>query len=133
MPLFYSGQTDYISKLNLVGNQNIKTAITAASAGTYNLDLALSGTFYVTVTAGSAVALTFAVLNKPVAGTPFEITLYIRCTTAFIHTITWPTTTYWISAPAISGTANRTYVYKLMTNDGGTVWHGSIIGQGYTA
>lgn len=132
MPLFYSGQADYLSKLNLVGGPHVRTAFTVTTSNTVTLDMNLGATFYITVTAGSAAAITFNVINKPVANTPFEITLYIRCTTAFVHTITWPTTTYWVTAPAISGTANRTYVYKLLTNDGGTTWHGDIVGQGYT-
>lgn len=133
MPLFYSNQTDYLSKLNLVGAPHVRTALSASTSSTVTLDLNLGATFYLTITAGSAAAITLNVVNKPEVNTPFEITLYVRCTTAFVHTITWPATTYWISAPAIAATANRTYIYKLLTNNGGTTWHGQIVGQGYVA
>jgi len=126
MPLFISGDIDYIAKMNRPHN---KTDISVTSSGTKDLDLSVGYVFVVTASAGSAAATTFTLSNKPSAGTPFEVIIYIKFTSAFAHTFTWPTTTVWPGAvaPSFGNTATRTFIIKLMSPDSGSTYFGEYL------
>jgi hypothetical protein len=127
MPLFNTGDTDYVAKLN---KHYTNTTITVGSTGSYNLDLSLGYVFTLNFTAGSAAACTLTLNNKPSSGTPFEITIFVKFGTAFAHTITYPTTTYWVggSAPGLGSSASTTNIIKIRSLDAGTTFYGERVG-----
>ena len=125
MPQFYSGQQDYITKLNAPFSVNALTAVSSVGASSRALDLSLGNIFTVSISAAGIANLTLTITNAPVS-LPVEITLYVTTTTANAHTIVWPTTTNWTSAPG-SLSSIRTYVYKLITDGTASTWYGTAI------
>ena len=134
MPLFYSGQSDYISKLNLVGNDKVPavtlTAISATGSQTRNLDLALANVFYVNISAAGIVNLTLTLSNVP-ASTPNSVLVYISTTSTFAHTLVATATVKTLAGQSPPVTNGTTSIFRLNTYNG-TTWYVETIGQAYT-
>jgi hypothetical protein len=134
MPLFYSGQTDYIAKMNVMGNNHIVTALTAVSstgAQSRDMNLALGNVFTLNISASGIVNLTLTFSNVPTS-TPMTVTLFLSTTTTFAHTVAaWPTTTRTIGTNNPPQTNGQTAIYKLHTHNG-TTWYLESLGTTYT-
>lgn len=134
MPLFYSGQSDYISKLNLLGNDKIVTTLTGVSSTgsqSRTMDLALGNVFALNISAAGIVNLTLSFSNVP-GSTPNSVVLFISSTSTFAHTIAaHPTTTRVISAVSPPTTSGQTNIWRYVTYNG-TTWYLEVIGTGYT-
>ena len=132
MPMFYAGQLDYLSWLNIVGGKNAKTTFTANATSTKTLDLSAGHVFVLNVS-GTSQVTTLALANKPPSGTPWEITVYVNYISGTGNSIVWPTNTTWGgNSTTLTGTAGTTDVFKLFSQDSGATYYGQAIGKGYT-
>jgi hypothetical protein len=124
MPLFYSGQTDYVNKLNAMSEGTFSTAIAATVGGTTALSLSSGGSYFVTMGAGNT-TLTFS--SAPT--TAFKFTVFIKQDGTGSRLVTWPSIS-WSSndvVPTLTTTANRVDIFEFRTVDGGTTWYGTTV------
>lgn len=118
--LFYNKQTDYIEKMNLVGDDLNLVTITNPGVST-TLDCSLSRAFYIALT--NAVNCTITVNNVPAGFSYYSIYVYVQQTTSGSETITWtngelatsPTST-------MPTTANKITLFNVITFNGGSTW-----------
>ena len=121
MPLFYSGQTDYIAKLNAGVTDTFSTSISATVGGTTTLDLSSGGSFFVTMGAGNT---TLSFINVPT--TAFLVVVYIKQDGVGSRTITsGPTGILWAGGSVgLSTGANKVDILEFRTVNSGTTWYG---------
>lgn len=75
---------------------------------------------------------TVTLSHPPAAGKMFALVI-IFTADGTIRTITWPAAVVWAGgvAPTMTGTNNKRDIISLLTEDGGTTWFGSVVGQNY--
>lgn len=134
--LFYSGQTDYINKLNLVGSKYVKNTFTCSTSSTKTIDLSAGHTVVLNITGASAVSTTLAFSNLPDANTPIELTIYAVITNAAAHTINWPAevrvgTVSGASTTNLTNGSGKTDIFILRSYDAGTTFYMTIVQQNY--
>jgi len=100
----------------------------AIAAGALTLDCNL-GTYFVTDLNAN---VTVTIANPPAAGRALGLTIMF-VTDGVVRAITWPPSVKWPSgvAPTMTGTAGKVDVITLVTENGGAVWFGVIVGQNY--
>lgn len=101
------------TKVVALGNVNGATA----------LDITTGQYFTATLTGATTFTFDGAV---PAAGLAFGVILKLTNAAAGV---VWPSGTKWTDGDP-TGTVN-TDIYVLMTDDGGTTWHGSIVARGH--
>jgi hypothetical protein len=127
MPLFYSGQTDYINKLNAASDEAFSTAVAATAGGTTALNLSGGGSQFVTMGTGNT---TFTFTNVP--STAYKFTLYVKQDATGSRTVTWPTTSWpAATAPTLTTTGNRIDIIEFRTVNSGSTWYGRVVSQNH--
>lgn len=130
MSLFYTGQTDYIDKLNLVGGKNAKSTFTCSTTSTKTIDLNAGHIVVLNITGTSQVVTTIAFNNLPTGtATPLEIVIYAIITDpTLLHSIVWPAEVRWsagAAAPALTSTgADKTDIFILRSYNSGNTFYG---------
>ncbi len=129
--VFYPGQTDYIDKLNILGDSISDTSITGTAGGTTTLNFQLGSNFLLTMPAGNT---TIAFSNIPSGSIAYRAIIIIRQDGVGSRTITaWPASVKWptggVQQPSTA--ANSYSVYELITFDSGTIWFAAKRSDGY--
>jgi hypothetical protein len=127
MPLFYSGQLDYIAKLNAASDEAFSTTVAATVGGTTTINLSSGGSYFINMGAGNT---TLAFTSVPTA---YRVLLFIKQNDATPRTITWPGGTLWgtTGAPTLTTGSGKVDIVELRTVNGGTAWYGNLIRLNY--
>lgn len=127
MPLFYSGQSDYIAKMNTISGEGFCTTVAATVGGTTTINLSSGGSFFINQGAGNT---TLAFTSVPTA---CRVLLYIKQNDGTPRTITWPGGTLWgtLGAPTLTTGSGKVDIIELRTMNGGTTWYGNTIRLNY--
>jgi len=100
------------------GGGREKSAALSATTGTATGDLSAASVFTVTPTGN----ITLAFSNVPASGTACTVTVIVS-QGATVRTVTPPTGTKWMGAPAPTQVANKACIINLLTVNGGTTWY----------
>lgn len=124
MPLFYSGQSDYINKLNACARDAFNTTISATVAGTTTLNLSVGGSFFLSMGAGNT-----TLVFSSVPSTAYAFTLFVKQDGVGGRLITWPVISWSNNdvVPTLTTTANRIDIFEFRTIDGGATWYGTTV------
>lgn len=120
-------RTDYGSRLTLVGLSETYTA-PAITVNVLTINLALGTVFNV---ANNANISTFTISNA-VASLAASFTL-VLAGNGTAYTQAWGSSVKWAggTAPAITTTNGKKDILMFFTNDGGTTWFGTVMGQSF--
>lgn len=131
--IFRAGQTDYISKLNIIASEFVKSDISATVGGTTTLDASLCSNFFITMGAGNT-TVSFSNTPTDTYHTCFDIVVYVKQDGVGSRTVTWPGSVVWPSgtAPTLTTTANKIDMFQFSTLDGGTKFFGRTIALNYS-
>ena len=105
-------------------------ATPSISSNTLTIDLAGNNVFSFTLNANIT---TMTIQNVPASGKAARFELIVKANGSaftwswFTSTVKWPAGV----APALTQTNNKVDRYIFMSEDGGTTWHGAIVGQSY--
>jgi len=123
-----TSDTDTILFNSRIINANSVIVASAISSGTLGLDLN-TGRYY-QVSLNQSIT-TFTVANPSASGQSSLVIKFTANGTAY--TVTWPTGTVWPggTAPTMTSTNGKRDLIGLMTDNAGTTWFGSVIGQNY--
>ena len=104
--------------------------VIAASGASQTVDMANYGLADITLTSNCALALSGAAA----AGTVSKVELIVRQDGNGGHVFSFPAGTKWPGglAPTVSAAAYAYDRFLLESLDGGAIWYGSILGQGYS-
>jgi hypothetical protein len=131
--LFYNKQTDYIEKMNIVGDDLNLVTITNPGVST-TLDCTLGRTFFITLT--NAVNLSVTIGPAPSGFSYYTIRIFVQQTTSGNETLTWTNATYPTEGPTstqgFSTAANAVDMFEAYTFNGGTSWKVARIVRGWT-
>lgn len=131
--VFYTGQTDYIAKLNVLGDSITDNTVSATTAAT-TLNFQLGANHLVTISTASTTFTFSNVPTGPAGGYAYRAVIILRQDGTGSRTVTWPPAVKWpnATAPVLTTTANRYDVFELITFDSGTSWFGTTLGLNYT-
>ena len=120
-------RTDYGSRQTLVGLSETYTA-PAITVNVLTINLALGTVFNV---ANNANISTFTISNA-VASLAASFTL-VLAGNGTAYTQVWGSSVKWAggTAPAITTTNGKKDILMFFTNDGGTTWFGTVMGQSF--
>lgn len=113
-------QTQLSGKASTTGGAREATAALSATTGTCTGDLSTASIFTVSPTGN----ITLAFSNVPATGTSCTLTVIIT-QSGTVRTVTMPSGTKWIGAPAPTQVASKVCIMTLMTVDAGTTWYAS--------
>jgi hypothetical protein len=76
---------------------------------------------------------TLAFTNPPASGRAGSVMIKIKQDATGSRTLSWPGSVVWPYnvAPIMTPTANKTDIYIVSTDDGGTLYNGAVYGQNY--
>jgi len=102
-----------------------EAVVTDNSGSSYTVDLEQGNVFDITLTDNCS--FTFA--NPPASGTAGSITLFLTQDATGGRTVTWPAAVEWVSgsAPTLKSGADELSIVTVITLDGGTTWHGTVV------
>ena len=100
-------------------------------SGAVTLDRKAGGVQFMTL-AGNVTSITFA--NWPASGTASTLRLVIAQDGTGSRTVTWPASVKWPggTSPVLSTAANAVDIVDLASRDGGSTFHATIAGTGFS-
>lgn len=129
MPLFYSGQANYIQAMNAASDEAFATTVAATVGGTTTLDLSTGGSYFLNMGAGNT---TLALTAPPT--TAYKFTLYVKQNDGTLRSMTaWPSGTTWpaATAPTFTTGSGKVDIVEFRTINSGATWYARVVAQNY--